>query len=93
MKRGDGTSRSITFPEVPAAIARVLAKGRRLSPLMGAPAFRALRRVAWLKLLLCLGFVVQACLVLLVWQLVDLCIGLMEVWLDLARKHLEITLS
>jgi hypothetical protein len=60
---------------------------------MGAPAIRAFRRVAWLKLLLCLGFVVQAVLVLLVWQLVDLAIGLMEVWLDLARKHLEITLS
>jgi hypothetical protein len=62
-------------------------------PLMGAAAIRAFRRVAWLKLVLLVGLVVQAALVMLVWELVDLSIGLMEVWLELARKHLEITLS
>jgi hypothetical protein len=60
---------------------------------MGAAAIRAFRRVAWLKLVLLVGLVVQAALVMLVWELVDLSIGLMEVWLELARKHLEITLS
>jgi hypothetical protein len=53
------------------------------------PAIRALwRRVPWGKLLLSLGFVVQAWLVVLVWQLVELTIDLFEVWAILARHSL-----
>jgi hypothetical protein len=37
--------------------------------------------------------VVQVVLTVMVWQLVDLSISLMEVWAELARKHLELTLS
>lgn len=40
-----------------------------------------------------LGLVVQVVLVWLAGALVDLCISLMEVWLQLAEKHLEIVLS
>jgi hypothetical protein len=47
----------------------------------------------WRLVLLLVGFLVQVVLTVMVWQLVELCIALMEVWLDLARKHLEITLS
>jgi hypothetical protein len=39
------------------------------------------------------GFLVQVVLTVLMWQLVDLSISLMEVWAELARKHLEIVLS
>lgn len=45
------------------------------------------------RLLLLVGFLVQAVLVYLVWQVVDLSISLMEVWAELARKHLELVLS
>ena len=74
-------------------VTRGLAKGRRgLTPYV--PAFRALwRRVPWQLLVLLVGLVVQGALIVLVWQLVDLCVSLMEVWLELARKHLEVTLS
>lgn len=42
---------------------------------------------------LTLGLLVQMVLLWLVGEMVDLCITLMEVWAELARKHLEITLS
>lgn len=45
------------------------------------------------RLLLLAGFLVQSVLVWLLWQLVDLSISLMEVWAELARKHLELVLS
>lgn len=47
----------------------------------------------WRLLLLLVGFLVQVVLTVLMWQLVELCILLMEVWAELARKHLEISLS
>ena len=48
----------------------------------------------WLLILMwLLGLVVQVVLVWLAGALVDLCISLMEVWLELAEKHLEIVLS
>jgi hypothetical protein len=37
--------------------------------------------------------VVQVVLTVMMWQLVDLTVSLMEVWAELARKHLEIVLS
>jgi hypothetical protein len=40
-----------------------------------------------------LGVLMQLVLVFLVWYLADLCILLMEVWAELAAKHLEITLD
>lgn len=49
------------------------------------------RAVLWLMLLV--GFLVQVIVVALVYQLVDLSISLMEIWAELARKHLEITLT
>jgi len=53
-------------------------------------AFRAFgRRVPWRLLLLLVGFVIQAGLVLMVWQLVELCISLLEAWVMLARHSLE----
>lgn len=47
--------------------------------------------IAWVGLVL--GALMQVVLVCLVWYLVDLCILLMEVWAELAAKHLEITLD
>lgn len=42
--------------------------------------------------LIVLGLVVQAVLLLTVAYLCDLALALMELWADLARKHLELTL-
>ena len=47
----------------------------------------------WRVFLVITGLVVQVVLTVMVWQLVDLSISLMEVWAELARKHLELTLS
>jgi hypothetical protein len=42
--------------------------------------------------LMLVGLVVQGALVLLAAYLVDLSVSLMELWAELARKHLELTL-
>lgn len=73
-----------------------LARRRLLSPTASA-AFRALtghtgRRWAALCGIL-LGLVIQAAMIMTAAYLIDLCISLMELWAELARKHLEITLS
>lgn len=52
-----------------------------------------LRRMVLVWILWILGLVCQLVLVGLAGLLVDLCIDLMEVWLQLAEKHLEIVLS
>jgi hypothetical protein len=46
--------------------------------------------LTWSMLLL--GLLTQMVLVWLAGELVDVSISLMEVWAELARKHLEITL-
>lgn len=51
---------------------------------------RARRVGAYLALLV--GLVVQGILLLTVAYLCDLALSLMELWADLARKHLELTL-
>jgi hypothetical protein len=52
-------------------------------------------RLPWgklgLRLVLIVGGIIQLVLVWACYELVDLCLSLMEVWVDLARKHLEIT--
>jgi hypothetical protein len=48
------------------------------------------RAAAYLALLV--GLVMQGALILTAAYLVDLSISLMELWADLARKHLELTL-
>lgn len=49
------------------------------------------RQAAGVALLL-LGLVVQGVLILVACYLIDLGIGLMELWAELARKHLELTI-
>ena len=39
-----------------------------------------------------LGLALQLVLLLVLGYMVDLCISLMELWAELARKHLELTL-
>lgn len=73
---------------------RPLDEGRRYSPQARAWSFVAwLVRHPWTRpvVLAVLG-VVQMVLLVLVWQVIDLCILLMEVWAELAKKHLELTL-
>lgn len=50
------------------------------------------RRTVHICLLL-LGLVVQGVLLFVTAYLVDLAVSLMELWAELARKHLELTLS
>ena len=43
--------------------------------------------------LMLLGLVVQLVFLMLLWELVDLVLSLMELWVELAAKHLRITLD
>jgi hypothetical protein len=88
MKRGEEVPRITLAIGKASTAAAELARGRRVwTP--KAPAFRAVwRRVPWRLALLCLGIVVQAGLVWLLWQVVDLCIQLFEAWAMLARYSL-----
>lgn len=87
MKRERNPTASAALLSITALLGGTLARGRRLSPKL-VPAFRALwRRVPWRLLLLLVGFVVQAWLVFLLVQLVDLCISLFEAWVMLARHR------
>jgi hypothetical protein len=56
---------------------------------------RAFLRLHWGRLCVgvfgLVGLVVQMWLLWAAGELVDLCLSLMEVWAELARKHLEIT--
>jgi len=66
---------------------------RRRNPMRPWAFVRLHRSLVATGLLLLLGFVVQVIVMVLVYQLVDLTLDLMEVWAELARKHLEIQLS
>lgn len=67
-------------------VASILPPGKRW-PLVRLPWSRV---VTWLMLLV--GLAVQLVIIEAVFELVDLSISLMELWTELARKHLEITL-
>jgi len=49
-------------------------------------------RAGLMRLLLLLGLLMQVVLLLVASYLIDLGISLMELWAELARKHLELTL-
>ena len=66
------------------AAATVRATARFLTALVASPVARAA--------LLLVGILVQLVLLFLVGEMIDLSITLMEIWAELARKHLEITL-
>lgn len=68
------------------------ARGRPRSPIV-AGLMRLLHSKGVLFALLVIGMAVQVVLVVLVGLLVDLALDLMEVWLELAAKHLQITLD
>jgi hypothetical protein len=67
--------------------------GRRLDSGTRRPALsRRRRRMLW-KVAGLLALAVQVVLILVAQQLVELSISLMEVWAELAAKHLEISLD
>lgn len=74
---------------------RELAKALPGTPMIGR-AFVRLRadvgRHLGTKLLLLVGLLVQGVLILVTCYLIDLGIALMDLWAELARKHLELTL-
>lgn len=49
-------------------------------------------RIAATRVAVCVALTVQLGLILLTMYLIDLGVALMELWVDLARKHLELTL-
>lgn len=69
----------------------------RKSPGPTPPVTRAFARplwglVAW-RLVMVVGALMQVIMAWVCYELVDLSLDLMEVWAELARKHLEIVLS
>lgn len=60
----------------------------RLAHLFSSPLVRAMS----VRVLLLLGLVLQGALILTAAYLVDLSVSLMELWAELARKHLELTM-
>lgn len=66
-----------------------------LSPMQTRWASEGRRRVLWKALgvaSILLGLAAEIVLVLVTAYLVDLSISLMELWAELARKHLELTM-
>lgn len=70
-----------------------LARAAKVTPISLAAFVRLALVRYWRVFLVITGLVVQVVLTVMMWQLVDLSISLMEVWAELARKHLEISLS
>lgn len=73
---------------------RELAKALAGTPMIAGAFVRlwaAGRRHLGAKLLLLVGLVVQVVLLFVAGYLIDLAISLMELWTELARKHLELT--
>ncbi len=64
---------------------------RRLAPVVGLLSHPHVRLIL-LRVLLGVGMVSQVGLLLLAGYLIDLSVSLMELWAELARKHLELTL-
>jgi hypothetical protein len=70
-----------------------LARAAKVTPISLVAFVRLALVRYWRVALVITGLLVQAVLTVLMWQLVDLTVSLMEVWAELARKHLEIVLS
>lgn len=68
-----------------------IACGRAVSRVLRLCTGKSTRRTAAV-ISVCVGLLVQVGLCIAAVYLIDLCISLSELWLDLARKHLEITL-
>lgn len=80
-------------PPVGVSLVRLLVVVARSLLARGTALFHSdLARVVSVRVLLLVGLVVQGALILLAGYLVDLSVSLMEIWAELARKHLELTL-
>jgi hypothetical protein len=92
MKTGEYVNRRAEHHPRPSISRRTLASARAATPIAVRAFVRARGFLSWRAVLVAVGVLVQLVLTVLMWQLVDLTISLMEVWAELARKHLEITL-
>lgn len=81
-------------PLVWTALRWILGRATKITPpgLYRVRALLHLRRWGILALW-AVGLIAQAVMLVMLAELVDLCISLAELWTELARKHLEITLS
>lgn len=66
--------------------------GRLASPRHAGRPSSSWRRAA-VVLAVCLTLLIEASMLWILAELVDLCISLMELWAELAAKHLQITLD
>jgi hypothetical protein len=92
MEPREEVPRRVGPPSPTSAAAAELANARTATPIAALAFVRLALARYWRVFLVITGVVVQVVLTLLMWQLVDLTIGLMELWVELARKHLELTL-
>lgn len=79
-------------PQLSIAAKRLAVVVRQLLPRLAHLLSSPLVRVVSVRVLLLLGLVLQGALVLTAAYLIDLSVSLMELWAELARKHLELTL-
>lgn len=76
-------------PSEPSHDGELAGPRRILSPSWSLRGFRAFKAVPWL---LVLALIVQGVELLLIGYLIDLALSLFDLWVELAQKHLEITL-
>lgn len=93
MSEADDRHRRAGTPEGLTTPGRFTRKALASSPTLARAFLWPLLVRYWRVVLVLVGFLVQVVLTVLMWQLVDLTISLMEVWAELARKHLELVLS
>lgn len=68
-----------------------IAAGRTVSAVLRVLASRSARLIA-VRAAVCVGVALQVGLCLVAMYLIDLSISLFDLWTELARKHLELTL-
>lgn len=89
-KQGTDRSRDAAMPSAGAAVLRELARGRHPSPQGNGRPFVRHHRFSWAVLVLCLGLVIDACLVLLLVELMQMVLALLGLWELLARHAVGI---
>jgi Na+/H+ antiporter NhaD/arsenite permease-like protein len=93
MKTREDVPRTRWFLNRPYCGRSGVSKGPARTPISRRPFVRLLAGLPWRIILLALGLVVQVGLLWLAGEILDLYVSAVELWAELARKHLELTLS
>jgi hypothetical protein len=92
MRPQPGQTKPHTIREYSAQYSASRALTRSLLPTVWGFVMSVARHPASRMVVLVLLIMLQMVLLWLLGQMIDLCLSLMEVWVELARKHLELTL-